>query len=303
MTLICYVDKNFGSDRLALIDKANEILAEYEDDGYTLTLRQLYYQFVARDIIPNTERSYKNLGNLISDARYAGLVSWHAIEDRGRTTHTPYVQDDVSGTLENIEYSYALDYWANQPRYVEVWIEKDALVNVIERPARRYRVPHLACKGYVSSSELWRAGQRFAEAQDAGKECILLHLGDHDPSGIDMTRDNGDRLDLFGAYVEVRRLALNRDQVDRYDPPPNPAKVSDTRAAEYIARHGNTSWELDALQPSVIATLVADEIKSLIDFELWNAVKSEEDENREALRYISNHAEEALEWASDRGAE
>ena len=84
MPKIEYVPKNFSTDRLQMIDKVNGVVSEYQQQGYSLTLRQVYYQMVARDIIPNNMRSYKNLGNLINDARLAGLIDWLAIEDRTR---------------------------------------------------------------------------------------------------------------------------------------------------------------------------------------------------------------------------
>ena len=143
----------------------------------------------------------------------------------------------------------------------------------------------------------WRAGQRFIEAGDAGKKLHLIHLGDHDPSGIDMTRDNGSRLDLFGAQVEVHRIALNMDQVQAYTPPPNPAKVTDSRAKEYIQRFGKTSWELDALEPAVLARLIDDKVRELLDVGSFNAALARREEERSALEYISDHADDALDWA------
>jgi hypothetical protein len=224
---------------LALIDRANDIIATYRSQGYTLTLRQLYYQFVSRDLIPNTERSYKNLGSAISDGRDAGLIDWEAIEDRGRGVKAWLIDEDEKSVLDMIEYRFAMDFWQRQNCYVEVWVEKDALSSVIERACRKRSVPYMACKGYLSASEAWRAGQRFEDAADMGAErLVMIHLGDHDPSGIDMTRDNADRLQLYsrGADIEVRRIALNMDQVRRYNPPENPAKVTDTRAADYIRK-------------------------------------------------------------------
>lgn len=296
---ICYQEMNFRGERQKLIETANVIIAEYRAAGYTLTLRQLYYQFVSRDIIPNNERSYKNLGTAISDGRMAGMISWLAIEDRGRGVHPVYVQEDEQDVLNGIEYQFALDYWERQEAYVEVWVEKDALSAVIERPCNRWRVPYMACKGYLSASEAWRSGRRFMDKLQEGRRCVLIHLGDHDPSGIDMTRDNGDRIDIFSedaGGVEVRRIALNMDQVDQYAPPPNPAKISDSRAEDYIARFGPTSWELDALEPRVLDKLISDEIETLIDPEKWEDTKAEETERREVLAGLHERFDEIKDF-------
>jgi len=288
MTCIVYVDHNFKPASEAQIATAAGIIQEFGADGYTLTLRQLYYQFVARDLIENTERSYKNLGSLITKAREAGLLSWEAIEDRNRQHMAWTFEEDPREVLRDLEYGVTVDRWARQDHYVEVWIEKEALSNVIQRPCDRWAVPHMACKGYLSASEAWRAGQRFEIARARGKIPVLLHLGDHDPSGVDMTRDNADRLFMFSNFepVEVRRLALNIDQVERYRPPPNPAKVTDSRAGPYIRRFGRTSWELDALEPRVIDELIDTEIRGLIDADAWNACRQEEEEKRKHLRLV-----------------
>lgn len=299
MPKIQYRECNFKGERLALIDQANSIIATYRGQGYTLTLRQLYYQFVSRDLIPNTERSYKNLGSAISDGRDAGMIDWDAIEDRGRGLSAWLIEEDEKSVLDMIEYRFALDFWQRQNCYVEVWVEKDALSSVIERACRKRSVPYMACKGYLSASEAWRAGQRFEDAAGMGCErLVMIHLGDHDPSGIDMTRDNGERLQLYsrGADIEVRRIALNMDQVRRYDPPENPAKVTDTRAADYIRKYGEHSWELDALEPSVLEELIEREVSDLIDEELWDETEVEQRGRREILKSMHDRFDDIKDF-------
>lgn len=287
--------KNWSPNQssLNLVARANQIIDEYQAAGYVLTLRQLYYQFVARDLIENTERSYKNLGSIITRARMAGLVSWEAIEDRNREHNTFWCEEDILEPIRKLPYYIRFDQWARQETYVEVWVEKEALGNVVERACNPLMVPFMSCKGYLSASEAWRAGMRFEEKLDEGKNCVLIHLGDHDPSGIDMTRDNSERLDLFTGYgrryVDVRRIALNMDQVEQYDPPTNPAKITDSRAKEYIKRYGRSSWELDALEPSVLEKLIKDEIESFIDQDRWDEVDEQETEAEETLRAIHDN--------------
>lgn len=299
---ICYEPTNFRADTLAIIETANEIIDDYAADGYTLTLRQLYYQFVARNLIENTERSYKKLGNHITKGRMAGLVSWRAIEDRTRSAKVPWFQESEEDVLSGIEYGISFDQWARQEHYVEVWVEKEALSAVVARPCDALDVAHLACKGYLSASEAWRSGMRFLKAANDGKKCVLFHLGDHDPSGIDMTRDNGDRLDIFAEFnVRVERLALNMDQVEQYNPPSNPTKITDSRAAGYLERFGHTSWELDALEPKVIDDLVTNAIEPLIDRDIWNEVFEEEQEAKHALRALGNNWTVVREFLDSNG--
>lgn len=285
MSYICYKDNNFHAKSLAIIKVADEICTEYRKQGYTLTLRQLYYQFVARGLSENTMKAYHNLGNLINDARLAGMIDWNAIEDRTRNLEKLPSWDSPKDILKSCAEQFMFDWWQDQPYRVEVWVEKEALVGVIERVAFRYRCAYFACRGYSSQSEIWRAGQRFIKYGEDGQKVVVLHLGDHDPSGIDMTRDNDDRIKMFSGWNEIKviRLALNMDQVEQYNPPPNPAKLSDTRAADYIDKFGESSWELDALDPKVIEDLISKNIEKYIDKKPWKEIQEKEKKARERI--------------------
>jgi hypothetical protein len=276
MPKICYTKRRFSETSAAIIEKANAIIAEYGTQGFSLTLRQLYYQFVARDIIPNNLKSYKNLGSIINDARLAELVDWNHIQDRTRHLSRNSHWETPGELIEGAAAGYRIDMWARQEYRPEVWIEKDALVGVIEGICSELDVPFFSCRGYTSQSEMWVGGQRIGRWIKREKQTpVIFHFGDHDPSGKDMTRDIVDRLELFMGGVKLERLALNMDQVERYNPPPNPAKTTDSRSAAYIAEFGNDSWELDALEPRVIVDLVEASIRALIDEDIW-----EEDEAR-----------------------
>lgn len=282
-----YVHKNFSPGTVAIIDQANAIIIEYADQGYLLTLRQLYYQFVARDIIPNTTQSYKRLGSIVNDARLAGMIDWSAIEDRTRAVSRPPAWESPADILHQCAKQYRENLWEQQPCYVEVWVEKEALAGVIAQACEEWRVPYLSCRGYTSQSEMYESAMRFLRAGEVGQDCILLHLGDHDPSGIDMTRDIVDRLAMFGARVDVRRLALNMPQIDELGPPPNPAKVTDSRFEAYEQEYGDESWELDALEPSYIDHLVASEIESFVEGDLWRASQRKESAAIDRLEEIA----------------
>lgn len=324
MPKIAYQKTNFRYDTLTMIEDCNKIIAEYMADDLRLTLRQLYYQIVSRDLFPkhrwyfwngskwvadpecknekstmNNQPNYNWLGNTINDARLAGLIDWMAIEDLTRNLlsirHSETPEKATIQTAEN----YRLSKWLDQDNYPEVWIEKQALQGIFDRICCKFDVPFLPCRGYMSQSEMWESAMRYVRMIKNGKHVHILHFGDHDPSGIDMTRDIEDRLRMFISHhlgyatcqenFTVKRIALNMDQVKQYNPPENPAKTTDTRFAAYQALYGDSSWELDALNPRILLALIREEITSLRDMNLWNAQIEQEAQDRAILSTIANN--------------
>lgn len=284
-----FIDWQPRRKSLGLLGKVTEIMDSYEAQGYTLTLRQLYYQLVSRDLIQNTTREYKNLGGLVSKARLAGLIDWNMIEDRGRVLQGRSHWEKPSDVLESAIDSYYKDRWDGQTEYIEVWVEKDALSGVLYPVCSKYDVRFLANKGYSSSSAMYRAHWRFLNEEDA----TIIYLGDHDPSGLDMVRDIRDRMDVFGLdRITVKQIALTTAQVRQYNPPENPAKVTDSRYRAYVVEYGPNSWELDALEPKVLDELLTKEIESHIDWDAYHAIEEKEAEDKALLRGFIDQLEE-----------
>ena len=265
-----FIDKNFSRESGERIDLVNDILEEYRLQGFDLSLRQLYYQLVVRDYIENSNKSYKRLGSLVNNARLAGLVDWGMIVDRSRNSVINSHWDNPGQIVRAAADSFQVDKWEDQPNHLEVMVEKDALSGVLWPVCQEHDIHFTANKGYPSASILYRMSKRLLDKADEGKFIYILHLGDHDPSGIDMTRDLRDRLELFcGLAVDIKRLALNMDQVDKYQPPENPTKLSDTRSQKYISIYGYSSWELDALEPRVLSDLINGFVEDHKDQSVW----------------------------------
>ena len=298
MAKIAYIDWIFHDKTLAIIHAANSIIQEYLEAGFKLTLRQLYYQFVARGLIPNTIREYGKLGVAINNGRLAGLIDWNAIEDRTRNLASLSHWEDPSDIVHAAAESFRIDKWADQEYRPEIWIEKEALAGIVEGVCHELDVPFFCCRGYVSQSEMWGASQRLYRYHRQNQKPVIIHLGDHDPSGIDMTRDIIDRMDVFRcSIVEVDRIALNMDQVKQYQPPPNPAKVTDTRFHAYMKRFGKDSWELDALKPQILAALIKQTVLDLRDDDKWDAQVEQENQYREKL----SDAAYNYDWEGENG--
>jgi len=285
MATEAFREVNLRPASMALIERCNEIINDYTDQGLRMTLRQLYYQLVTRNLITNEEKSYKKLSNLVSDARLGGLMDWDAIEDRGRQPSIPLQFDNLQDRVRSAVNNYRLPRWEGQDSYVELWVEKQALAGVLEPLASEFHVTLMVNKGYSSQSAMYESARRFNENTNGGERApILFYLGDHDPSGEDMVRNIESRLGMFGVEaIDVRKLALTIAQVRQYNPPPNPAKVTDPRAQEYIARFGASSWEVDALPPNVLAQIIRRAFAWVIDRPLMDAVIAREQSDREQL--------------------
>ncbi len=271
--------KNIRPATRALLGKITAVLDSYQRQGYVLTLRQLFYQLVTQNILENRQKNYGKLSQILGEARMIGAVDWEVIEDRIRVPKFPNEFIDIKDAMETITQVYRRRRWIDQPKYVEVWVEKDALSGVLEPITNEYHVHLLVNRGYSSISAMHDSALRFLSAERKDKECYLLYFGDHDPSGEDMVRDIDHRLAEFGATVDIRKVALTRDQITEYDLPPNPAKMSDPRARGYVDLHGEESWELDALPPNVLVELVRNSLEELLDrgaYDLWLETEEEE---------------------------
>lgn len=289
MALQQFRETNIGQDRLDRIDQIIEIVNDYPNQK--LTARQVYYQFVSRGWLENNVKNYKNLTVLLTDARYAGLVDWEAIEDRNREPSTPSDWPNIEELVESALQAFRLPRWKGQDYHLELWVEKAALAGILSPIARRFHITLMVNKGYSSASAMKDAAERMMaacdEENDEGtqKTPVLLYLGDHDPSGKDMVRDIDARLTEFGVQdLEVKNIALTTAQVRKYNPPPNPAKLTDSRAKAYIDEFGTSSWELDALPPPALVQVVESSIRQYINQDLMDAMIAEEKSERELLK-------------------
>jgi hypothetical protein len=267
-----------AQERVLLI---NRILTEYP--GMRVTVRQIYYRLVARRHIENNPREYDRVQDLLTKARYAGLIDWTAIEDRVREPTRMADWPSLKARLDEAT-NFRLDRWRSQHHYVELWVEKDALASVLEPVASDFHVTLMVNRGYSSASAMRDAALRLTRACQPtphaphGRRAIVLYIGDHDPSGLDMVRDVRERLFEFGVppATDVRPIALTRAQIEEHEAPPNPTKVTDSRAAEYIAEFGHESWEVDALPPTALDLVARQHIKAYIDRDAMTAVITEE---------------------------
>lgn len=293
----------YGKDRMTskeIIPVINDVLSQYD---YNLTVRQIYYRLISDpyNLFNNTKSNYNGFDKKLTKAREEGLIDWTRIEDRTRQSiggedkiseETPeqFLQSYL-WTLKNCWKYYDKKMWTSQQKFIEVWVEKDALSSLVSQASQKYRALTFPSRGYSSFTEMKKTVERLEENQD--KEIYILHLGDHDPSGLDMTRDLENRSSEYGTgSIEIKRIALNIDQVKKFNLKPNPVKKADSRSSEYMNQFGQDCWELDALPPDELTKIIVTEIEKYIDKKAW---KNTEEKIEKGKKEIKQRIEEIME--------
>jgi hypothetical protein len=253
-----------------------------------MTVRQLYYQLVSRQVVENNRNRYQAVSDALVKARKQGLIEWEWIEDRLRRPRRVSMWSDLSEFADVAARSYRRDVWATQPGYIEIWLEKDSLSGIFEDTLRRYGVTLNVGRGFDGWSSIHNAAWRFMAQIEDRKPATILYFGDFDPSGEDMVRSLRDRLGWFDCYPEIIKCALTMGDIRLYDLPADFAKKSDTRARKFIARHGDVSVELDALPADVLISRLVEEVEDRMDIAaLENVHKAEAKERARLVELLS----------------
>lgn len=243
---------------ITLIETAREILAA----DHPMTVRQVYYQLVSRQVIKNNRGQYQAVSAALVDARKEKIIPWEWIEDRLRKPRDVAMWRDLADFAQ-VAQQYRRDVWHTQPTCIEVWLEKDALSGIFEDVLDRYGVTLNVGRGFDGWDSIYHAAERYGD----GDGITVLYFGDFDPSGECMYHSLRERLAFFKSCPEIIKCALTADDIERYHLPPDFAKVTDTRHDAFVAKHGDISVELDALPGDVLRQRLVDEVESRMDLE------------------------------------
>lgn len=310
------VDRNYTnrsrklSDRsLPLVGATQKIIVGLKE-YLPLTLRQIYYQLVAHEVIENSVSSYKRLGSILTKARLEGLVPWEVIEDRARDTLWSggygMIGDFIRHETEYYLEGYRRDLLNMQKVAPELWIEKDALSRICHRAALDYCVPVIVAKGFSSISYMYQCKRRIDANLENGQTTVILYFGDFDPSGWEMPEAmletlHGD-MGVDEEDVKLYRCALNDDQIDDMKLPHSPEalKKTDTRYKKFMHRFGRRAVELDAIPPAELETLVSESIESILDMKMFRMQKARwRKEEKVAAELKEDVSDLVTKWMDD----
>jgi hypothetical protein len=265
-----------------LLDAAHEILSEHQP----MTVRQVYYQLVARQIIENNRSQYQAVSAALVGARQDGTIPWDWIEDRLRRPRLMSMWDDLPDFLKAVQRAYRRDVWSSQPGYLEVWLEKDALSGIFEDALTPFGITLNVGRGFDGWDSIRNAAARFLDKSRNGQDVVVLYFGDFDPSGEEMVHSLRKRLEFFACEPEVVKCALTQEDIRRYNLPPDVTKAKDSRRAKFVAEFGDVSVELDALPVDVLRTTLVQQVEARLDLDALEEVKRLEAEERKKLLRI-----------------
>jgi hypothetical protein len=258
-----------------LVELAHGILSAM----HPMTVRQCYYQLVSKSCIKNCLAQYQKVSGILVDARLEGVIPWEWIEDRLRRPHTVNMWEGLADFGEDCCGWYRLDVWETQPRYVEVWVEKDALSGIFEEVLEPYGVTLNVGRGYDGWSSIHNAAGRLRD-----RDAAILYFGDFDPSGEDMKRSLEDRLGQLSCHPEIVKCALTREDIERHRLPPALTKTTDKRARAFVAEHGDISVELDALPVEALKERLVEAVEARMDLSALRQVREHEEKDRKRLQ-------------------
>ena len=268
-------------DSLVLVEQVRTVLAAYSAH-LPVTIRQVFYRLVSTVGFPKTEEAYERLCTVLTRARRAGLLAWDDFRDDGFTRRESRSWSSPADWAEAVLQSargYRLDRQSDQERRLVVWCEAGGMVPQLVRVAGDYSVPVFSSGGFDSVTAKHEVAVELAGLG----ETTILHVGDHDPSGVHMfgslDEDVRSFLDGLGAGGRVAfvRLAVTPEQVDELDLPTSPPKKSDRRSFT-----GDTV-QAEAIPPDELARIVRGAILDRLDADVLETVLDRETAQRTRL--------------------
>ena len=245
------------------------------------TVRQVFYQATVRGIVEKSEAGYGKVQHDLVLMRRADELPYNWLADNTRWQRKPRTFDGVADAVTQTAKFYRKALWTHADCYVEIWLEKDALAGVVLPITDLYDVPLMVARGYASLSFLHSAAEDINELD---VPTYIYHLGDYDPSGVNAGEKIEETLREMAPDAEIHfeRLAVNPSQIQAWDLPTRPTKISDSRSKGF----GEISVELDAIDPERLRALVRAAIEQHLPAEQYKILKIAEDSERALIKQL-----------------
>jgi hypothetical protein len=261
----------------ALIADVQEILRD-QADYLPLTARQVFYRLVGVYGYPKDENAYERLCNALGRARRAGIIPFENLRDDGAVILEAEHYEDPDafyGYVRRLGASYERDKLARQPVDMRVYCEAAGMMQQLARTCEPYSVPVYSCSGFDSLTAKHGLARHCARTFIyRGKPTVILHLGDHDPSGVSIYESMKEDVLAFvagdlshvrpEAVVSFERVALRPHHIDHYQLTTYPPKATDLRSG----RWSGETCQLEALPPDTLAGVLNDAVTWHLDHDV-----------------------------------
>jgi hypothetical protein len=253
-------------------------LRHIDDVGPPVTVRQVFYGLESAGLVEKSEAGYRRVQRVLLMLRRQGAMPYDFVADNTRWMRKPTTWQGLDAYLEEGARGYRRALWAQQPAYVEIWCEKDALAGIIAEVTRPWDVPLMVSRGFASESYLYEASEALKAQR---KPCFVYYLGDYDKKGVEISQTIERRLRKMGATFRFERVAIQPEQIQEWRLPTRPPNATD-------ARHGwkGRCVDLDALPANLLRELVEACILRHLDRDAHNATLRAEELERQTLKQV-----------------
>jgi len=280
---IRYTGHSFSKHNGVLIKQINSMFEAYAGQGYQITLRQLYYYLISKHKMGNTAAKYKALAKLVEDACLSGDIDWNWLQASRRMSRGFFYKKPLD-ILQTCTQKFRVDPWAPQSSRVEVWVNKDNLLDTVKKMCAEYSVPVMSCQN-LSIAEMHNCAKRIVNNRENYQGTNIIYLSDHDPDGYSTHHKITKTMRLFchtyATKFSFEKAAISPGTVNRYNLIPAPGVVQD---AFYKKEYGELTWELEALPPSALHKIILSAIEKYLDRDLF---KQAQDKTLTGQKYLS----------------
>jgi hypothetical protein len=276
------------------MEERADFLVDYAREHGPVTVRGLYYQAEVAQLpgIDKAEQSYRKVQRQVLNLRRQGRIPYTDIADATRWMRKPRSYSSLEEALDLSARTYRRSLWDDEPEYVEVWCEKDAMAGVLFDVTSKYDVPLMVARGFVSETFAYEA---IAQRGEDDRPYRVYYLGDLDRSGRDAARTLEEKLTRFGAEAGIRvwfeQIAVTEEQVEELNLPTRSPKRESAADRKWPLDY---ACELDAIPPDKLRELVEDVITLHIEQRELDVLRAVEESERLLLKTLARKVKAKL---------
>ena len=272
------------------IEQLERQIFEILESDNPQSVRHVFYRLTdprLPESIAKTEHGYAQVQKRLTSMRKAGLIPYGWISDATRRGYHVPTFAGPADFVRRVAGQYRAQVWPDTPYHVEVWTESRSIAGVVQDVCREAAVSLYPAGGFSSLSLVYEAAEHIRRIAD-GREIIVLYCGDYDAAGLLIDRDICNKYEAHGVALTFRRLAVNAEQIARYDLPTKPRKASEKRRPDILE-----TVECEALPAAELRRILRQTIEEYVPAQALAAIRAAEESERESLRIFADQLDAA----------